>query len=772
MIQTRYLPLILAAAMLLLTAAAVADPSNPARLIKLEQIKTAVDKAVQDGKIPGAVVIIGSKDGIVYEQAFGFRALLPEKEPMTVDTIFDMSSLTKVMATAPAVLQLIEQGRVGLEDPVSKYWPEFTANGKEAITIRQLLTHYSGLRADLDVTPPWHGYNTALNMILRERPRTIPGTSFEYSDINFVILGEIVRRVSGQPLDEYCVEHIYRPLGMKDTSFHPSPSHRIAPTQFRKSKIMRGEVHDPMAYNMGGVAGHAGLFSTAADLSIFAVTMLNMGELNGVHILSRHMVSEMTTPQSPIGRKAVRGLGWDIDSPYSSNRGTLFPIGSYGHSGFTGTSIWIDPVSKTFVIVLTNHVHPDGKGNSKALRAEIATIAAAALGPVRPEAILSGSDEPSRHTERKVRTGIDVLESENFAPLTGLNIGLITNQTGVDSKGSRSVDVLYNAPGVRLKAVFSPEHGFFGDVDEVIKKDSITDSKTGLPVYNLYGKTYRPTPEMLEGLDALVFDIQDAGVRYYTYITTMGYAMEAAAKKGIAFYVLDRPNPITGAVVQGPIREKGLKSFTNYFPLPVRHGMTIGELAGMFNAEYKIGVNLKIIKMQGYERPLWFDETGLHWVNPSPNIRSVTEAALYPASGIIESANISVGRGTDMPFEVVGAPWVDADRLAAYLNGRWISGVRFIPVEFTPTRDNYAGRTCYGVRITVTDRNALDSPAMGIELARALYNLYPANFGLDKTAGLIGDDAVQSIKADREPHGDSQGQLKHFMDIRANYLLY
>ncbi|WP_420265919.1 exo-beta-N-acetylmuramidase NamZ domain-containing protein [Candidatus Magnetominusculus dajiuhuensis] len=793
MIQTRYLPqlVILAAAALLFIAAPALsqETSDSPRQQQLENIKVIVDKAIQEGKIPGAVVIIGDHNGVVYKKAFGYRALLPEKELMTVDTIFDISSLTKVAATTIAVLQLVEQGKLRLEDPVYKYWPDFKANGKEAITVRQLLTHYSGLRPDLDNFPQWHGYNTALSMILKEKPGNIPGTNFVYSDINFIILGELVHRLSGAPLDVYCTDHIFKPLGMKDTAFNPSPSvyNRIAPTQFRKGKVMRGDVHDPMAYNMGGVAGHAGLFSTAEDLSIFAMAMLNMGAHNKVHILSPLMVAKMTSPQSPVNKTVLRGLGWDIDSPYSSNRGVLFPVGSYGHTGFTGTSLWIDPTSKMFVIVLTNHVHPDGKGDSLSLRAEISTIAAAAMGSAQAESVLTSGRtmtgyyelSNSYHTKGSrnatVKTGIDYLESEKFASLTGLKIGLITNQTGFDSKGSRTVDVLYNAPGVKLKAIFSPEHGFFGDVDEVIKQDSITDSKTGLPVYNLYGKTYRPTPEMLDGLDALVFDIQDVGVRYYTYITTMGYAMEAAAKKGIAFYVLDRPNPITGAAVQGPIREKGLKTFTNYFPLPVRYGMTIGELAGMFNSEYKIGVNLKVIKMQGYERSDWYDETGLMWANPSPNIRSVGQAVLYPASGIIESANISVGRGTDTPFEVVGAPWIDARQLAAYLNNRKINGVRFMPVEFRPTNDNYAGKTCYGVRIIVTERDSLNSPALGIELASALYNLYPVEFGLDKTVGLISDDVLVSIKNNidaRQIKMDLQEPLKRFMDMRSNYLLY
>ncbi len=796
MIQTHYLSRPLTILLIILTTLLsatlpvwAAETANTPNEEQLENIKIIVDKAIHDGKIPGAVVVIGTQDGIVYKKAFGYRALLPEKSPMAVDTIFDISSLTKVVATTPAILQLVEQGRLRLEDPVSKYWPEFKANGKENITVRQLLTHYSGLRPDLDNFPEWHGYSTAMKMILKERPGYTPGNIFVYSDINFAILGELVYRISGKPLDAYCAQNIFKPLGMKDTSFRPSPSahNRIAPTQFRKGKLIQGEVHDPMAYNMGGVAGHAGLFSTAGDLSIFARAMLNLGTYNNVHILSPLMVAKMGSPQSPVNKTVLRGLGWDIDSPLSSNRGVLFPVGSYGHTGFTGVSLWIDPVSKTYVIVLTNHVHPDGKGDSLSLRAEISTIAASALGPIPVEKVLASGRTLTGYHELlnsyrskgsrngNVKTGIDVLESERFAPLAGLNIGLITNHTGLNSKGDRTVDILYNAPGVKLKALFSPEHGFLGDTDEIIKKDYITDSRTGLPVYNLYGKTYRPTQEMLEGLDALVFDIQDAGVRYYTYITTMGYAMEAAAKKGIAFYVLDRPNPITGAFVQGPIREKGLKSFTNYYPLPVRHGMTIGEMAEMFNVEYKIGVKLKVVKMQGYERSDWYDETGLTWVNPSPNIRSVVQAALYPGSGIIEGANVSVGRGTDMPFEVVGAPWITAKRLSSFLNNRKLNGVRFMPVEFKPVSDNYEGKVCYGVRIIITERDAMNSPGLGIELASALYNLYPKEFIVDKTIGLISDDVLLSIKRGRDPHMikmDLQEPLKQFMDIRSRYLLY
>ncbi|MBF0565333.1 MAG: DUF1343 domain-containing protein [Nitrospirae bacterium] len=780
----------------------------------LNSIDDVVGQAINDGRIPGAVVVIGNKDGVVYRKAFGYRCLVPDKIPMTVDTIFDLSSVTKVIATTTAVMQLVERGKLRLEDPVAKYWHEFAYSGKGNITVRQLLTHYSGLRPDLDVQTRWYGYDTALKMIIAEKPVYPPGTRFVYSDINFEVLGELVRRISGQPLDVYCAQHIFKPLGMTDTGFKPAPElrNRIAPTTFRKGRMLQGQVHDPTAYYMGGVAGHAGLFSTAGDVALFARMLLDGGSIGSVRILSPLMVEKMSSPQTPPGKTALRGLGWDIDSPFASTRGVLFPVGSYGHSGFTGTSIWIDPVSETYVIILTNRVHPDEKGDAVSLRSEISTIVASSLeqspagriltshrtltsyyellssysakdlrnrgsgnGSVNNGSLHNGSFRNWGLRNGNVKTGIDVLASEKFKSLSGLSVGLITNHSGQDSAGHRSVDLLYNARGVKLRALFSPEHGFYGDYDEISSKVLIYDTKTGLPVYNLYGKTNRPAPEMLDGLDALVFDIQDAGVRFYTYITTMGYAMEAAAKKGIAFYVLDRPNPITGNLIQGPIVGSNLRSFTNYFPLPVRHGMTIGELAEMFNAEYKIGAKLHVIKMQGYERTDWYDETGLTWVNPSPNIRSLTGATLYPGVAMVEGANVSVGRGTGMPFEVMGAPWIQAKRLAAYLNDRRVEGVRFIPVDFTPSDSEYKNELCHGVQIVVIDRRELDCPALGVEIASALYHLFQKEFNIDSTRGLIGDNALQGIKDNHDPQSivtQWQTQLDQFQKLRSKYLLY
>jgi len=772
-------------------AQVLVEPASGLCAEQLAPLAEIVAKAIGAGQIPGAVVLVGNQDKVIERRAFGHRALAPEKLPMTVDTIFDIASLTKVIATTTAVMQLVEKGELRLEGPVAEYWPEFKANGKEHITVRELLTHYSGLRPDLDLKPEWSGYETALNMIVAEKPMLPSGTRFVYSDINFETLGELVHRVSGQPLDVYCAEHVFKPLGMKDTGFKPSPAlhDRIAPTQYQHEttgKMLWGEVHDPTAYNMGGVAGHAGLFSTADDLATFAQMLLGGGSYKGVRILSPLTVEKMTTPQTPPNKMAVRGLGWDIDSPFASNRGELFPVGSYGHTGFTGTSLWIDPVSKTYVIVLTNRVHPDGRGDAGPLRAAIASLVAGALGPVSAAEVLASRRSLTGYYELmksyraqgmrngKVQTGIDVLEAEKFAPLAGRRVGLITNHSGLDSAGRRTLDLLDKAPGVKLLAIFSPEHGLFGKLDE--KVASSTEPATGLPVYSLYGDVERPTEKMLAGLDTLVFDIQDAGARFYTYITTMGYAMEAAAKKRLAFYVLDRPNPITGSLVQGPIMDKDLKSFVGYFPLSVRHGMTVGELAEMFNAENKIGAELRVIKMRGYERSDWYDETGLPWVSPSPNLRTLTEAVLYPGVAMVEGANLSVGRGTDTPFELLGAPWINAKELAVYLNNREIQGVRFMPVDFMPQSSRYAQQVCHGVQIVLLDRQALDPTELGVELAAALRQLFPREFQLDQTLDLIGSRAVlQAIKDGQDPQSIAlhwQDSLARFRELRAKYLLY
>jgi uncharacterized protein YbbC (DUF1343 family)/CubicO group peptidase (beta-lactamase class C family) len=763
---------------------------------RLNVIDSVIEQAISDGQIPGAVAIIGHRGSIVYRKAFGSRALEPRREPMTLATVFDIASLTKVVATTTAVMQLFEQGKIRLNDPVAKYIPEFAQNGKDDITVRQLLTHYSGLPADLDLKTPWEGKATAYGMAFSAVPQQPPGSGFLYSDINFVVLGALVERLSGESLDEYTRENIFDALKMTHTRYLPPAEWRsnIAPTQYDDKNVMlRGVVHDPTARRMGGVAGHAGVFSTADDLAIFARTLISGGG-----VLSPLAIDKMTTPEQPPAATAVRGFGWDIDSQFSTNRGELLPVGSFGHTGFTGTSLWIDPTTRTFIVLLTNAVHPSGKGSAVALRTKVATAVANALNLTASEneqlrlASITGYNEAqaaARHVAVRngtVKSGIDVLEEHNFSQLQDpvlskgakRRIGLLTNQTGIDSQGNRTIDVLVHAPGISLDALFSPEHGLSGDLD-TLKVDDTRDAATGITVYSVYGGTdaaRRPSLEVLKKLDAVVIDLQNAGARFYTYETSLGYFLEAAAKVGLEVVVLDRPNPVTGSVVQGPVSEISHESFVNYFPVPVRHGMTMGELSQMYNTERKINARLKVIAMEGWQPGDWFDSTGFTWVNPSPNLRSLTEATLYPGVGLVEGTNVSVGRGTDTPFELLGAPWIKGRELAQYLNARMIAGVRFVPISFTPASSNFSGQKCEGVNLVLLDRNTLDSPELGIELASALHKLYPQDFKLDRMGEILAQpsilDAIAQGQDPRRIAQDWQDELDGFQHMRQKYLIY
>jgi len=732
-------------------------------------IDRVIDDAIAQGKLPGAVVIIGHEGKIAYRKAYGRRAVVPEPEAMTDDTIFDLASITKVVATT------------------TDYIPEFQG-GKSGITLRNLFTHFSGLKPDVPLANPWSGYQTGIKLACTDPPDGPPGARFVYSDINFILLGELVHRLSGQTLSDYARDHIFQPLGMQDTMFQPPAAlaPRIAPTErvTSDSPPLRGVVHDPTARNMGGVAGHAGVFSTARDLARFAQMMLNGGELDGVRIVSAATIQKFTEPQTPPDQPILRGLGWDIDSPYSGNRGELFPIGSFGHTGFTGTSLWIDPNTQTYVILLANSVHPTGHPSLTALRGKVATIAAAAVGIETRGLTLTGYSETftAAGVHREVgrnaatRSGLDVLAERNFQPLAGQRVGLITNQTGVDRLGRRNVDLMRRA-GITIAALFSPEHGFAGREDQPEVRDA-TDAATGIRIYSLYGATARPTPEMLRGVDALVFDIQDIGARFWTYETTLAYAMEAAAHAGIPFYVLDRPNPITGTHVEGPLLDADRTAFVGYIPgLPVRHGMTIGELARLVNGEKKIGAALTVIPLEDWRRGDWFDSTNLPWVNPSPNMRSLNAALLYPGLCLLEAAkNFSVGRGTDAPFEQVGADYIGGRELAGWLNSRQIPGVRAYPTSFTPTESNFRGVRIEGVRFQVTNRELFDSTRLGLELAAAIEKFYPGKIDFSVCKNLIGsDDVIRRLAAGEDARTIQQSfadAVGGFVQLREKYLLY
>jgi uncharacterized protein YbbC (DUF1343 family) len=380
----------------------------------------------------------------------------------------------------------------------------------------------------------------------------------------------------------------------------------------------------------------------------------------------------------------------------------------------------------------------------------------------------------STQSPGRVLNGIDVLREQNFAPLAGKRIGLITNHTGLAADGVSTIDLLFQTDVCELVALFSPEHGIRGTADE--KVASSVDTVTGLPIHSLYGETRRPTPETLRGIDALVFDIQDIGARFYTYITTMAYAMEEAAKAGIAFYVLDRPNPIGGVKIEGPMLDANRASFTGYMPMPVRHGMTVGELARLFNAENRIGVKLEVIAMKGWRRAHMFWDTGQVWVNPSPNMRSVTAAILYPGVCLLEQTNVSVGRGTEKPFEIIGAPWIQPDRLAAELREAGVAGVEFVPLYFTPDSSRHRGSRSGGVNIIITDHEKLNSVSLGLTLISVLRKLYPVEFEINQVNVLLGNDETMHIlrggKTPVEGNWKKDPDFVHFITARQSALIY
>jgi SSS family transporter len=923
------------------------------------EISTLMNDAIAAHKLPGAVVVVGHDGQILFHQAYGNRKVSGETspdgstaaEPMTEDTIFDMASLTKCLATATAMMQLYEQGKFQFDDPVAKYLPDFAANGKPNVTIRELLTHYSGLPPDISIKDPWglsapdkaEGIKRALASPL-DNP---PGQKFVYSDINFITLGALVEKLSGQPEDVYVQQHIFSPLGMLSTSYRPfdktcGPVKRIgaaidpgphpkfamhmvcppgtwsplaldpstaptthddegnAATNPHFDMLTRGTVHDPTTRRMGGVAGHAGVFSTAHDISLYAQALLDKLTKNtGPFPLKQSTLELMTLPQQPghgedqkqladaddadsaaiaAGKKGaepglapaypaikgqnLRGFGWDIDTAFSKPRGSIFHIGSFGHTGFTGTTLWMDPQSDTYVVLLANAVHPRGNPPISNLRGEIATAAAKALNlealsSSQPNGqsncpncggVLEVSREPTTvplaskeeppltipctpsetcHPERSAAeskdlrsqssisqptlTGIDVLESTHYAALAEaakrhnnhLRIGILTNQTGLDAHGHRTIDLLATeapkaVPGLQLKALFSPEHGLFGVKDEAGINGEV-DPATHIAVTSLYGKTpesRHPTHDQLKDLDAVVVDLQDAGVRFYTYEAQTGYFIEAAAaekKLGhpLEIIVLDRPNLIGGEKVQGPVSDEGHQAYVNYMPLPIRHGMTLGELSRYINGERRqpgpspnvqvpLNAQLTVVPMQNWQRSEYHDQTGLPWINPSPNLRSVTASTLYPGAELLQFTNVSVGRGTPMPFENIAAPFIDAPALVTALTARNIPGVTFSATTVTIDEDSnhypYHGQTLPAVHLTLTDRNLLDSPELGIELISAIRKLYPQQFNIARIGTLlVSVNTVLSIQNNEDPRSIAkswQHDLDAFNQRRAKYLLY
>ena len=760
----------------------VAEESSRMTVDHLGQINDLITTGISEGKMPGCVVCVGRKDEILLLKAYGNKRLEPSIEPMTVDTVFDMASITKPVATATSIMQLIEQGKLSPSDKVASIFPAFAQNDKETITVQDLLLHRSGLIPDNAMSDYKDGPEKAWERICELKLVAPIGTAFKYSDVNFIVLGKIVEHISGKSLHEFSQAFIFQPLGMKQTGYLPSKglSAKCAPTEQREGHWMQGEVHDPRAYALGGIAGHAGLFSTAEDIAIYAQMMLQQGSLQSskdsvpTRILSQAAVSAMTQAYTVPG--GLRGLGWDKRTSFSSNRGDLLSPSAFGHGGFTGNVLWIDPELDLFFIFLSNRVHPNGKGSVNQLAGRIANVVAASI--TKRDTAKSDramKDSVASGQRDAVLTGLDILERNSFRELANQRVGLITNHTGRNFKGQSAVTLIQNAPNVKLRILFSPEHGFEGKLD-IAKVSDSQDKGTGIKIHSLYGETRRPTVEMLADIDTVVFDIQDIGTRFYTYISTMGEAMIAAAEHHKKFVVLDRPNPINGIDVVGPMLDPKSESFVGFYRLPVRHGMTIGELARLFKQELKLDLDLQVIACEGWQRSDYWDATGLTWVNPSPNMRSLSQALLYPGIGLIETTNVSVGRGTDTPFEIVGAPWMDGVELAKQMNAQELPGVTFVPIEFTPTGTKFTNEACKGINIIITDRKAIEPVRVGLTLAATLRRLYPDAWETKSLNRLLSNQATLKLILDGQAGKDLEPAIvegvSDFLRRREGHLLY
>ncbi len=742
------------------------SPSPPAIFVSSKEIEDRVAQAIAQGRIPGCVVAVGTGDGLAFLEAFGNRALEPAPEPMTTDTRFDLASLTKPIATASAAFLLRERGTLELDEAVAATLPAFDVPGKRGITVRHLLMHVSGLPA---VSPLRHytsGMDEAIShfggLPLESRPKE----RFRYSDVGFIALGALLDKKTTGGFEQLLREALWEPLRMTSTGFgaFEAQKQRTAPTTLRDDEMIRGVVQDPRAYRLGGVAGNAGLFSTAEDLALFARMLLRGGRLEGRRVLFEESVQLMEAPA--VAGAAWRTLGWDVQSGYSRSRPPSMGPRAFGHTGYTGTAVWIDPDLDLFVIFLSNRVHPEGTAPVHDVVADIGDVAVQAAAPRRKERQCFEAG--------RARPGIDGLLEDGFAALADLRVGLVTNNAARTRDGRRTLDVLAESPRVKLVKVFSPEHGLDARLEGHVRDGE--DAGTGLEVISLFGKKRVPSKADVADIDVIVFDLQDAGVRYFTYTSTLYHILERLSGTGKKVVVLDRPNPMGGMRLAGPPKDPRVETFVNYYDLPVMHGMTAGELARMFVAEQGFVLDLVVVPVERWRVDLGFDETGLDWHPPSPNLRSFAATMLYPCVGLLESTNISVGRGTKTPFEVLGAPWLKADELARALEGEPTKGLEYDVVEFEPKQSRYAGKTCRGLRFRVTNLREFEPVKTAMLLSRHLMELHRGDWQYRKLIRLVAHgETLRNLEAGRSLDVIErawQSRLDAFQERRSRHLLY
>lgn len=676
-------------------------------------VDQTVEGFINAKAFPGAVLAVGHRGRLVHLKPYGKLSYDANAVDVKTDTIYDLASLTKVVATTTMAMIMVDEGRLNLDATVQSYLPNFRGEGKDAITVRHLMTHSSGIDWWAPLYEKLKGQEAYVNEIQAMPLAYETGTATKYSDLGIILLGEILERVSGRSLDGFVGSRVFRPLGMNDTLFRPDPAirARVAPTEEDawRGRMVRGEVHDENAFALGGVAPHAGLFGTAPDLAKFMQMLMN-GGVYGQRRLIKEATVEMFTKPAAMVEGSTRALGWDTRSPERSSAGTLMSSNAWGHTGFTGTSIWVDPERELFVILLTNRVHPTRE--NKAIRKARPAIADAVVRALGLEA------ETSKKSEKpKVIVGLERLEKDGDPDLRGQRLGLVVHAASVTADGRHAIDVLRDQK-LDVIRLFSPEHGLRGRAAAGEKVESGRDPKSGLPVVSLYGEKRQPSAADLEGLDALVFDLQGAGVRFYTYVSTMILSLKAAAAADIDFVVLDRPNPLGGNMIAGPLSApRGIvpESFVNMAPGPLVHGLTLGEMARYVNAGLEKPAKLHVVPMVGWKRSMTWTDTELPWVSPSPNLRSPDAALAYPGVGLLEATNVSEGRGTEEPFLYLGAPWLTVGE-------RTSGGFDLLPSGFTPKgsaaapNPKFKDEPCQGWNVRVRDRSIARGYALGLDI--------------------------------------------------------
>lgn len=701
-----------------------------------------LDRAVAKAKAPGAVAFVGRHEKTLFHGASGFRQIIPEKKAADKDTLYDLASLTKVVATSTMVMLLRDEGKLDLDKPVFETLP---VPGFQRFTPRHLITHTAGLPPFM----PWYKEVHTVDEVLTRTGALdlswAPGTRRRYSDLGFMILGKMVEILEADSLQGACQRRIFKPLDMKRTGFKPPEAWRknCAATEkcAWRGRVMCGEVHDETSYAVGGVAGHAGLFSTAEDLAKFCRALL------GGKLLKPETLEEMTrqTPE-PHG---WQGLAWKLDPWMDGSEGFLPARTAFGHTGFTGTSVCMDRATGYFVVLLSNTCHP-----SRDVR-DTKTLRQVFHGVVSAEYYREGIN---------THTGLDRLVWDDFAPVADKKVALLTNQAAVDQFGRPAFEVLKNAAKTKLVRLYSPEHGYQGQAEAGA---SVRGETAAVPVTSLYGEQREPASAELCQADILVIDLPDIGARYYTYMATMKRCLHACAMAGVPALVLDRPNPLGGAVAEGPIAEV-TGADTCCAAIPARHGMTLGEIALYFQQTEPWGKQLKldVYLADDWWRECLHGQCALPWTPPSPNIPDADTALLYAGMCLFEGVNLNEGRGTETPFQIAGAPWLNAKAVLRALDRDACKGVEVTAATYTPrsiagkaSHPEYQDQECHGLRVTLRDREQARPFALAVALLCAMHKAHPRELqwkpAFDTLAG--GSRLREAIESGAAPQDILQG---------------